>query len=177
MKHAPLPTASHTGAPTPSLLRRLACLLYEGLLLCAVVFVAGLLYAVLTDQRDAMQGRGGLLVCVLVLVPGAYLVWHWSRSGQTLPMQTWRIRLTTVDGQRVSRRRAVARYAAGWIWLLPALAVWQLAGWRSAPTLLGCLSAGVLGYALLALLHPQRQFWHDALCGTRLVDTRVAPFE
>jgi hypothetical protein len=27
-------------------------------------------------------------------------------------------------------------------------------------------------YAALSRLHPQRQFWHDALCGTRLVAER-----
>jgi hypothetical protein len=32
----------------------------------------------------------------------------------------------------------------------------------------------VAGYSALALLHPQRQFWHDAVCGTRLIDTRPA---
>ena len=37
---------------------------------------------------------------------------------------------------------------------------------------LAAVAVGVIAYALLALLHPQRQFWHDALCGTRLVDAR-----
>ncbi len=34
---------------------------------------------------------------------------------------------------------------------------------------------GVVGYALLALLHPQHQFWHDAICGTQLVDAKPEP--
>jgi uncharacterized RDD family membrane protein YckC len=34
----------------------------------------------------------------------------------------------------------------------------------------GVLFAWVAIWALLALLHPQRQFWHDAWAGTRLVD-------
>jgi hypothetical protein len=38
--------------------------------------------------------------------------------------------------------------------------------------LFGSLSVGVLAYALLSHLHPQRQFWHDAVCGTRLVTWR-----
>ena len=33
---------------------------------------------------------------------------------------------------------------------------------------------GVIAYAMLTLLHPHRQFWHDALCGTRLIDERLA---
>ena len=38
----------------------------------------------------------------------------------------------------------------------------------------GLLFVGVLAYAALARLHPDRQFWHDAACGTRLVDWRPA---
>ena len=34
--------------------------------------------------------------------------------------------------------------------------------------------AGVLAYAALAWLHPQRQFWHDAVCGTRLIHWKPA---
>ena len=33
---------------------------------------------------------------------------------------------------------------------------------------------GVLTYAALAWLRPDRQFWHDVVCGTRLVDHKPA---
>jgi len=36
------------------------------------------------------------------------------------------------------------------------------------------LMIGVLTYAALARLHPDRQFWHDAVCGTRLVTWQPA---
>jgi uncharacterized RDD family membrane protein YckC len=37
-------------------------------------------------------------------------------------------------------------------------------------------SLGVLGYALLALVLPQKQFLHDLICGTKLVtEARRAP--
>ena len=41
--------------------------------------------------------------------------------------------------------------------------------------LLNSLSFLVVIYALLSRLHPQRQFWHDALCRTRLVTFRATP--
>jgi hypothetical protein len=44
---------------------------------------------------------------------------------------------------------------------------------RSAGATFGLLSAGVIAYAALSRLHPHRQFWHDALCGTRLVSTQA----
>ena len=39
-------------------------------------------------------------------------------------------------------------------------------------TIAGIQWAVVLVYALLTRLHPDRQFLHDALCGTRLVTWR-----
>lgn len=150
----------------------MACLMYETVLLFGVIVIAALAYGLLTGQRHAMQGREGLFIIAFLLVPGLYFVGYWSHTGQTLPMQTWGIRLVDADGQPVSRWRAMARYLACWIWVLPALGLAQLLGWHSAGALSMALLAGIVVYALLALAHPQRQFWHDALCGTRLIDVR-----
>lgn len=156
---------------TPGLARRLAAFLYEGVLLFGVVMLAGLVYGLATDQRHALQGHLGLQV-FLFLVFGAYFTWFWSHSGQTLAMQTWHIRLLTRAGGPVPPARAALRYVLAWLWFLPALlAVWQ-AGLRGSGAIGGALVAGVLAYAGLAWLHPQRQFWHDAVCGTRLVTWR-----
>ena len=87
-------------------------------------------------------------------------------------MQTWHIRLTTLAGEPVGRGRAVARYLLCWLWFLPALAAIGFSGLRGSVPALGAVLAGVLAYAALARLHPQRQFWHDAVCGTMLVTWR-----
>lgn len=160
--------------PAPPLRRRLACLLYESVLVFAVVFVAALVYAVLTDQRHALAGRHGLSAIAFVLAPGAYFTWYWSQTGQTLPMQTWGIRVLTAQGERLSRWRALLRFVAAWLWFLPALLLaWGL-GWHDSGGLLSALLvAGAMVYALSSRLHPRGQFWHDALCRTRLVDTRT----
>jgi len=153
---------------TPGLARRLACFMYEGVLLFGVVMAAGLVYGVATQQRHALVGAFGLRV-FLFLVLGAYFVWFWSRGGQTLAMQTWHIRLVTRDGQAVSRLRALCRYLLSWLWFVPALVALELTGLQGALPAFATLVAGVLAYAALARLHPDRQYWHDAACGTRLV--------
>ncbi len=165
--------ASPGGMPTPPLRRRLACLLYESVLVFAVVFFAALVYSVLTDQRHALAGRHGLGAIAFVLAPGAYFTWYWSQTGQTLPMQTWRIRVLSAQGERLSRWRALLRFIAAWLWFLPALLLaWGL-GWHSSGTRLSLLLiVGAMVYALSSRLHPRGQFWHDVLCRTRLVDTR-----
>jgi uncharacterized RDD family membrane protein YckC len=155
-------------APTPSLRRRLACFLYEGVLLFGVVMIAGLLYSVFTQQRHALQGRTGMIV-FLFLVFGAYFVVFWSRSGQTLAMLTWHVRLVMADGRPVGKLRAACRYVLSYLWFLPALAAVHFAGLTGGWVTFFAVLAGVLAYAALTRLHPDRQYWHDAVCKTRLV--------
>ena len=167
------------GAPTdpplivPGIRRRLACFVYEGVLLFGVVMAAGLIYGLVTRQTHALVGLHGLQAFLFVVL-GLYFVHFWSRTGQTLAMQTWRIRLVTATGAPVGRGRAALRYLLAWLWFLPALATLGLSGVRGAGPAFTAVLVGVLAYAGLARLHPQRQFWHDAVCGTRLVTWRAA---
>jgi len=165
-------TASVLPLPAPSLARRLACFVYEGVLLFGVVVIAGYLYSSLTQQRHALHGQHGLQA-FLFLVLGIYFSWFWSHGGQTVAMKTWHIRLVTCEGAPVSQTRAVGRYLLSWVWFLPALAAAHAIGLRSAGGLFSAMAVGVLVYAALSRLHPQRQYWHDAACGTRLVTTAL----
>ena len=153
---------------TPSLWRRLACFIYEGVLLFGVVMIAGYLFSSLTQQRHALQGRHALQAFIFVVV-GIYFGWFWSHGGQTVAMKAWHLRLLDRNGQPVSQARALTRYLLSWMWFMPALAVVWLAGIRSPMMTFAVLGLGVVAYAGLALLHPSRQFWHDVVCGTQLV--------
>ena len=163
-----------TSLRAPGLARRLACFLYEGVLLFGVVMAAGLLYGVVTNQRHALVGALGLRI-YLFFVLGVYFIWFWSRQGQTLAMRTWRLRLTTASGQNPSPARAACRYLLAWLWFMPALLTLYLSGLQGATPAFAALLAGVLVYAGLALLHPQKQYLHDLACGTRLVDWQPKP--
>ena len=154
--------------PTPGMGRRLACLTYEALLLFGVIMGAGLVYGVATSQRHALVGTLGLQVAVF-LVLGIYFVWFWTRHGQTLAMRTWRLKLVTVEGQPVGRLQAACRYVMCWVWVLPALAVVHFSGVTGGALTFFALCGGVLVYAALAYGRRDRQFWHDVLCGTRIV--------
>jgi len=129
---------------TPGLARRMACWLYEGMLLFGVVFIAGYLFGTLSQTRHALDNRPGLQA-FLFLVLGIYFTWFWHR-GQTLAMKTWHIRVVDKAGRALTQGRAleVLVLTLGWV------AIW----------------------ALLSRFHPQRQFWHDVLAGTRLVTSR-----
>jgi len=160
--------------PPPGVWRRLACFVYEGVLLFGVVMIAGYLYSSLTQQRHAVEGKTGLQA-FLFLILGIYFAWFWSHGGQTVAMKAWHLRLVTAAGQPVSQARALMRYLLSWLWFLPALASVHLAGLHGGGAIFGAMTVGVLAYASLARLRPDRQFWHDAVCGTRLVTWRPAP--
>lgn len=154
---------------TPGLWRRMACWLYEGMLLFGVVFLAGYLFSTLSQTRNAMDNRHALQAFIFVIF-GIYFVWFWAK-GQTLAMKTWHIRIVDVDGKPITQTRALWRYALSWLWFLPpliALAPFQLGSGESAVFIIGW----VLVWALLSRFQPQGQFWHDALAGTRLITSQ-----
>jgi len=127
---------------TPSLLKRLLSMLYESLLLIAMLATATLLFIGILG--DATAGiRHYLLQAYLWLIAGAYFVWCWIKSGQTLAMQTWHIRLVNQSGQPVSLMHACKRYVLATLFFGPSF-VW-------------------------ALFDRESQFLHDRLTGSRLV--------
>lgn len=154
---------------TPALWRRMACWLYEGMLLFGVVFIASYLFSTLSQTRHALDNRP-LQQAFLFVVLGIYFAWFWSK-GQTLAMKTWHIRVVGPGGQAPTQGRALLRYLLSWSWFLPPLASiapWGLSAAESTVIVLGW----VMIWALLSRLHPSQQFWHDILAGTRLVDAR-----
>lgn len=159
---------------TPSLLRRMACFVYEATLLFGLGLIPGIVgafFVAQTGQSHPLQSETALRLFALLFY-GVYFVWFWAARGQTLAMQTWHIRLVTEDGSAISQARALARYAACCAaWFLPAALVAAAAHLGPWPSL-AATAAGIAVYALLSLAEPTRQFWHDRLCGTRLTDVR-----
>lgn len=164
------PASSPAELHAPTLKRRLAAFVYEGVLLFGVLMVAGFVFAGLSRMWQG-QGTVGLQL-FLFLVLGLYFAWFWSHGGQTVAMKAWHIRLLDAHGRPVTLARALVRHVLAWLWFAPALLAAHLSGLKSGGSLFGIVAAGVVAYAALSRLNPQRQFWHDVVCGTRLVDTR-----
>lgn len=155
-------------APTPGLMRRMACWLYEGMLMFGIVFIAGYLFGTLSQTRHALDNRHGLQAFLFVVF-GIYFVWFWTKS-QTLAMKTWNIRVVDTLGKPVTQARAAVRYVLSWLWFLPALAaaaIFNLSGAEATVIAIGWIAV----WAILSRFHPQRQFLHDALAGTRLISS------
>ncbi|MDO9025051.1 RDD family protein [Zwartia sp.] len=166
------PRLEHT--PAPPRLRRFASMMYEGVLLFAVVFLAGYLFDTLTQSRHALMLRGGRQVWLFLAI-GAYFMICWRRSGQTLPMKAWHIRLLAVSGQPAGLGRLVLRYLLMWVLpLLGASLVWGasvLTGWNAMLMLI--IATPFLTF-IPTWFFSDQQFLHDRLAGTRLVNVQTS---
>jgi uncharacterized RDD family membrane protein YckC len=132
-------------AEAAAFLPRIAAMIYELLLVTAVLFVASFIVLPLVGELRLPWQRH-LFQAYLIVVLFAYFSAFWLRSGQTLAMKTWRIRLVDRAGGTISLRQAVVRFALAFAGL-------ALAG------------AGLWW----ALFDRDRQFLHDRVAGTRLV--------
>lgn len=126
--------------PLAGLGKRLAALFYETLLVLALLFVATYLFITLT--RVIHPSRLWLQLW-LWLVMAIYFGWSWTK-GQTLAMKTWRMHIVTRNGMPPGPGRALLRFL---------------------------LATVLFGFSQLwALADPERQFLHDRLAGTRLIN-------
>lgn len=128
-----------------SLRRRMVSMFYESLLLVALLMVAAFAYLPLLGiPHSPFQKAVFQLYLIGVLL--AYFVIFWKRGGQTLAMKTWHIRLVTANGGSLPAPLCILRFTLA---------------------LAGSLCGG-LGF-VWALFDRDRQFLHDRIAGTRLV--------
>jgi len=159
-------------AHPPSRLRRFACMMYEGVLLFAVVFLASYLFDTLTQSRHALMLRASRQAVLFVAI-GLYFVLCWRLGGQTLAMKTWHIRLASVNGAAPGLGRLLARYALSWLLPLAGAGVIAVAargmGWPAIYTLI--VITPFLNF-IWTWLDRDAVFLHDRLLDTRLTSVQ-----
>lgn len=153
---------------TPTLKRRLICLVYEAFLVTAVVML-GLFVFLFVGQKLDPEIKNIGRQAVLFLVAGAYFIYCWTDSGHTLAMKTWRIKLVKVGYAKVPFRSAAIRYVMSWGWLLPAIVVCYALRLTGKAEVAGVVVLGIIAWGLTAFLDKDRQFLHDKVAGTRLI--------
>ena len=84
--------------PSPQFWRRVSCGLYEQLVLLGVIAFTFLLPNLGLGILFDLSLPSWLTFLYLYFVLGVYFVWYWTKSGQTLAMQTWRIRIVNQYG-------------------------------------------------------------------------------
>lgn len=136
----------------PSIRRRLASLTYESVLLIGVLAAGLLVPHLLLAWLAGSVAPGIWLWLHLFALVGLYFIWCWAHGGQTLPMQTWKIKLIGADDNKPSQGALALRYSLAW------------------PSLL-FFGVGIIW----ALFDRDRQFLHDRLAATRIVTANDAP--
>ena len=130
--------------------RRLAALLYDSLLLAALLTVYTALALVFTRGHALTEQSAGAWWYVYrageVLLTAGYFVLNWTRSGQTLGMRAWHLRAVNAAGRPLTTGLALLRFVC-------AVAAW-------APAALG---------VLWLYVDPERLALHDRWSRTRLL--------
>ena len=142
-----------TARQPPFLLRRLAAIVYDTclvvpLIMASVALFMGartLLWGPAVDDTAAQLDANIVRLVALVCTTGFFCAF-WVKSGQTLGMQAWRIKLVNFSGEVPNIRQGVMRCLAA------------------------VLSAACLGLGYLwCLVDRNGRYWHDYLSGTELI--------
>jgi uncharacterized RDD family membrane protein YckC len=159
-----------------SIWRRFAALVYDSLLLLAVLFLGTLALLPLTGGESITPQDSGAWelayrAWVMLLTAGFFGI-SWTRRGQTLGMMSWKIRLLRDDGTLLRWPRALLRLLLGaavalaaLVGLLSVARTGSLlpAGWGSALLLPAAANYLWMGF------DPEARTLQDRLSGCRVV--------
>jgi uncharacterized RDD family membrane protein YckC len=133
------------------LVRRLMAIIYDLLLLLALLFIATTAAMVVNRGNAIVPGQPlyPFYVVYLLAISFVYYSWFWTHGGQTLGMKTWKMKLQQENGEAVTWSLALVRF-------ITAIISWSAAG---------------LGF-FWSLFHPQKRTWHDLVSKCVLLDLR-----
>ena len=132
-----------------SFFRFFGSFIYEVILILAICLIASYPYVaiilqIFTDLPTFFFQLYLFMIC------GIYFVFCWTRSGQTLAMKAWNIRIVNINGKHLSIKTAVLRYII------------------SVPLTLSCISI------IWVVFDEDRRSAHDRILGTQIIkDNRI----
>ena len=135
---------------TAGVLRRFGAMLYDLLLVVALLLIVTALFLPFTGGEAITPDRSGVLErvyqAVLLLVIVLFFCVFWTWRGQTVGMLAWRLRVERNDGAFLTRRDALLRLGGA------------------------CVSFAALGLGYFWIwIDRDRLAWHDRWSGTRVV--------
>jgi uncharacterized RDD family membrane protein YckC len=135
---------------TAGLLRRLGAMLYDLLIVAALMFIVTALFLPFTGGEAITPGESGALERIyqaaLLLVVVLFFGVFWTWRGQTIGMLAWRLRVQRPDGSALAWRDALIRLAGA------------------------CVSLAALGLGYFWIwIDREKLAWHDRWSGTRVV--------
>ncbi|WP_020393831.1 RDD family protein [Thiolinea disciformis] len=137
---------------SPSFLRRLGAMFYDGLLIGISSFLlVGIVGTILSKVLGIPEIPAGSLLAKMLFLLGLGIAfflfgWFWTHGGQTLGLRAWKLRVVDNDGRPLDWQKAFMRYA------------WSLLSWLALGT----------GF-WIAIFDPEKLTWHDRLSRTRII--------
>jgi uncharacterized RDD family membrane protein YckC len=171
-----------TVTATPAgLLRRLGAAVSDSLVVFALLALSTLIVFVpilnVLGKRVMAPAEVGWFLYSLYLFSMlglwfAFYGYFWKRSGQTIGMRAWRIRVEANDGGLLDWVASLKRWVAAWLPWLPCLITLGVAQ-RVDSALLKIVGQvlAVLGVAALLWMYrsPARVAWHDRISASRVI--------
>lgn len=149
------------------LLRRFGAIVYDGLLLFAVLFFASLVVVIpfgITYEHPLYP----LYILYIYAAALVFLGWFWTQRGQTLGMKTWGIQVEQTNGQWINWKQAITRYLSALLFYIPAAAAY----WLFPPHWHHFLWVGLLPIAAdysTCFFNHDKHALHDMISQTHLV--------
>lgn len=115
--------------PRAGLLRRMAALLYDMFLVVSlwIILAFPLQFLFGSETSQVVDGRvetdpvlSWLLFAMMIASAATFYVWFWQRTGQTLGMIAWRIKVVALDNSNLNIKSGLIRFFTAWpaFWLL-----------------------------------------------------------
>jgi len=131
--------------PTSGLLRRLGAIVYDTLLLAAILLVAGFIPLLFLGSAE-LGGARPFLQTYLFIIVFMFFAWFWTHGGQTLGMRAWRLRIQNEDGSPINWTQSMLRFMCGMV------------------------SLGAFGLGFLwILVDPKKLAWHDRFSNSKVI--------
>lgn len=135
---------SYSDIKIASPMKRLGAFVYDMMLVIALWMVTGFIAVALNDG-EAVTGAG--FQSFIFILTYLFLAFFWTRSGQTLGMLAWRLRVQSNEGYRISFMQSLTRYLVGTISLL------------------------FFGIGFIWMfINPQKRSWHDIASACQVVE-------
>lgn len=109
-----------TAKQISGLLRRIGAMIYDALLIVALLFLATIPFVAVRGGEPVEVGDNAIYRATLAIVVFVFFTGFWAWSGRTLGMQSWRLRLEDHDGQVPAFGAVCIRFFAAILSLLPA---------------------------------------------------------
>jgi uncharacterized RDD family membrane protein YckC len=145
-----MPSNLHSKCPPASLIKQIAAMIYDSLLIIAILFISTAIALIFNDGKAFESSP--IFSFYLILIIFIFYSWFWKKSGQTLGMRVWKIRIISELGGNPS---------------------WAICFLRLTFALLSITCFGI-GY-WWRLFKPYT--WHDKLSQTRIINLSELPKE